>query len=53
MPRPAVICRKKSVKRCKRAFVSCKTVNGTKRKYCRRNTKKSIAKYYAIKKEKK
>ena len=43
----AVICKKKSLKRCKRAYVSCKTVMGASRKYCRRSTKKSIAKYYA------
>ena len=49
MPNKVVICRKKSVKRCKRAFVSCKHVAGTSRKYCRRNTKKNIAKYYAKK----
>jgi hypothetical protein len=53
MPRPAVVCRKKTLKRCKRAYVSCKTVMGTKRKYCRRNTKKAIAKYYKDKKAKK
>ena len=53
MPRPAVVCRKKTLKRCKRAYVSCKTVMGTKRKYCRRNTKKAIAKYYTDKKAKK
>lgn len=47
MPKPVVICRKKSLKRCKRAYVSCKTVIGASRKYCRRSTKKSIAKYYA------
>jgi len=53
MPRPAVVCRKKTLKRCKRAYVSCKTIMGTKRKYCRRNTKKAIAKYYKDKKAKK
>jgi hypothetical protein len=37
----AVICKKKSLKRCKRAHVSCK--------YCRRSTKKSIGKYYGRK----
>ena len=45
-----VVCRRKSVKKCKRAFVSCKQVFGKTRKYCRRSTKKSIAKYYADKK---
>lgn len=50
MPRKVVLCRHKSVKKCKRAFVSCKYVSGKTRKYCRRSTKKSIAKYYADKK---
>ena len=49
MPKPVVICKKKSLKRCKRAYVSCKTVMGASRKYCRRSTKKSIAKYYGRK----
>lgn len=49
MPKPVVICKKKSLKRCKRAYVSCKTVMGASRKYCRRSTKKSIAKYYTNK----
>ena len=50
MPRKVVVCRRKSMKKCKRAFVSCKQVSGKTRKYCRRSTKKSIAKYYAKKK---
>lgn len=50
MPRKVVVCRHKSVKKCKRASVSCKYVSGKTRKYCRRSTKKSIANYYAAKK---
>lgn len=50
MPRKVVVCRRKSMKKCKRAFVSCKQVLGKTRKYCRRSTKKSIAEYYAKKK---
>ena len=53
MPRKVVICKKKSLKKCKRAFVSCKQVSGATRKYCRKNTKKSIAKYYSLKTHKK
>ncbi len=49
MPRKVVICKGKSTKKCKRAYVSCKVVKGTKRQYCRRSTQKSIAKYYAKK----
>lgn len=49
MPRKVIICKGKSMKKCKRAYVSCKSINGTKRHYCRRTTKKSIAKYYSKK----
>lgn len=50
MPRKVVVCKGKTLKRCKRAKVSCKTVMGASRKYCRRNTKKAIAKYRASRK---
>lgn len=53
MPRKVVVCKGKTMKRCKKAKVSCKTVMGTQRKYCRRSTKKSIAKYYANKRSNK
>ena len=49
MPRKVIVCKGKTMKRCAVAKVSCKTVMGTQRKYCRRSTKKSIAKYYAKK----
>lgn len=50
MPRKVVVCKGKTLKRCKRAKVSCKTVMGASRKYCRRNTRKAIAKYRASRK---
>lgn len=53
MPRKVVVCKGKTMKRCKKAKVSCKTVMGTQRKYCRRSTKKSITKYYANKRSNK
>ena len=51
MPKKIVICSHKSEKKCARAYVSCKKVNGKNRKYCRRTTQKSIAKYYANKRK--
>ena len=33
-------CRRKTVKRCKRAFKSCQYVNTKKSRYCKRTVKK-------------
>jgi hypothetical protein len=44
MPRKVVVCRHKSVKKCKRASVSCKYVSGKTRKYCRRTRNSSLRK---------